>query len=357
MKNIVIFGYNMDMGGAEKALINVLNLIVSKANVTLILLEKTGILMKDIPSGVEVKEIGKRNVRYLLFRFLPFYRKYLINKLTSDKHYDLAVAFMEGRAATFVADMRQNCKKIAWIHNDVNVFDIGISDREIINSYRQMDSVIAVSKHSQKSFCDKYGFSFKKVKVIYNMLDEEKILKMSKTKKVKKRKFTFVNVARMREQKRIDRLINVAHRLKKDGYDFDLWLIGGGPLEAQMQEMIKTYSLEDCVKSFGLLENPYPYVLSADYFVMSSDHEGYPLSLLESLLLKTKVITTDVSGAKEILESGKYGYIVPISEDALYQKMKEVLDGIDDSKIDKALSTYKGKNEIIKKEILKEFSL
>lgn len=351
MKNIVIYGYNLEMGGAERALINLLNLIHDKCQVDLILLEKKGVLLKEIPNDVNVIEIKTNVIKYFFFRFCSIYRKILINNLTRKK-YDIAIAFMEGRAATFVADMNQKCKKIAWIHNDVNSFDIGISTKEIKKSYSKVDRIIAVSKVSQKSFCSKYGFTSAKVSVIYNMIDEEKILKLSNEKNVKKNKYTFINVAKMRPQKRHDRLVNVVKRLIEDGYDFELWLIGNGPLEVDVLKQIETYKLNDTIKTFGLLENPYPYVKCADCFVMSSDHEGYPLSLLESLLLKTKVITTNVSGASEILEDGKYGIIVDISEKGLYDAMKYVLENKDDKTIDNNLKKYCGNSKNIVKQLL-----
>ena len=357
MKNIVFFGYNMDMGGAERALVNVINLIHGRCNITLILLEKKGVLLKEIPADVKVIEIKTNIVKYAVFRFFAPFRKRIIRNLTNGTDYAVAVAFMEGRAATFLADMNQPCEKIAWIHNDVNVFDIGIKEREILKSYRQMDKIIAVSIQSQHSFCKKYGFDESKVSVVYNLIDEADILKKAAAEDIKTDVFTFVNVARMRPQKRHDRLINVANRLIKDGFTFKLWLIGGGPLQNEVETLIKSYHIENYVESLGMLENPFPYVKAADYFVMSSDHEGYPLSLLESLLLKTKVISTDVSGAREILGNDEYGYVVAIDEDALYEKMKEVLMKPDVHQIDANLAAYKGSNALIKQQLLALFQL
>ena len=355
MKKILIFGYNMDIGGAENAMLSVINALKDKCEIDLILLEKKGPLLKKIPKEVNVREIKTNLLKYALFRYFPPFRKYIVNKM-ANKNYDYAVAYMEGRAATFVADLKQDCKKIAWIHNDVNSFDIGISKKEIIDSYSKMDTIVAVSNVSKNSFCQKYAFSTDKVKVVYNLIDEENIIKQANEFTPKKSKFTFVNVSRMRKQKRHDRLLNIAKRLKNDKFDFVIWLIGNGPLEKEILDKIKTDHLEDYVKALGLKENPYPYIKAADYFVMSSDHEGYPLVLLESLLLKTKVISTNVSGASEILKD-KYGYIVDINEDALYEKMKEILMGHDKNDFDKNLKEYSGNNIYIIKDLLNLFDL
>ena len=354
-ERILFLGYTMDMGGAERALVNVINLLNDYYNIDLLLLERKGELLKEIPKEVNITEIGKHNFSYLLFRFIPLFRKYKINKLT-NKQYKLACAFMEGRAATWLTDMRQTCHKIAWIHNDVKEFDIGISDREINKTYHQLDKVYVVSKHSKNSFCEKYHFDNDKVEVIYNLIDEGDILKKAELLKVKKDKFTFINVARMRKQKRHDRLLRCAYNLKQMGYDFNLWLVGSGPLEEEIKALIEELNLGDIVKLWGLQENPYPYIKAADYFVMASDHEGYPLSLLESLLLKTPVVTTDVSGAQEIVKDNKYGLICAISEEALTKAMQDVLDN-PHTDIANNLKKYQGNNGEITKQLLKIFKV
>ena len=54
MKKLLIFGYTMDMGGAEKALVDTLNYLKDKCEIDLYLLEKKGILLKEIPDNVNV---------------------------------------------------------------------------------------------------------------------------------------------------------------------------------------------------------------------------------------------------------------------------------------------------------------
>jgi len=357
MKKVLIVGYNMEMGGAERALVNVLNLIKNNCEIDLILLEKKGILLKDIPKEVNIKEVKTNLFKYSLFRYIPFFRKRIINKLATKK-YDLAIAFMEGRAATLINDLKQDCKKIAWIHNDVDRFNIGISEKEIKKTYKNMDLVVAVSIQAKDNFCKKYNIDPEKVQVIYNLINEEEIIKKAEEVIPKKECFTFVNVAKMRPQKRHDRLLQAVKILKDKGYKFKLWLVGNGPLEEEIKSMVKELEIEDVVDLLGLKKNPYPYIKNADYFVMSSDFEGYPLSLLEALLLKTKIITTDVSGAKEMLKDNKYGHIVDISLESIADKMEEVLKNEETSiNIEKNLQTYKGSNKKIEKQLLDIFEL
>lgn len=357
MKKLLVFGYTMQMGGAEKALLNILNILVKHYEIDLVLIKAQGILMKDIPQGVNVIEIRKNIFDYALFRFIPYFRRKKIRKIT-NKNYEYAIAFMEGRAATWLTDMKSDCHKIAWIHNDVSKFDIGISEKEIINTYSKVDKIIVVSKQSRDSFIEKYNINSDKIQVIYNLIDENDIINKSKKEKVEKAKFTFINVAKMRYQKRHDRLLEAAAILKNEGYDFNLWLIGNGPLENDVKNKIEELNLNDCVTLYGLKENPFPYIKASDFFVMSSDHEGYPLSLLESLILKTPVISTDVSGAREILKE-KYGFICDISLDGLVNAMRNVLENKDEqiSIIKQNLNSYMGANGNIKRELNSLFKI
>lgn len=353
MKKLLIFGYTMEMGGAEKALVDTLNYLNNKIEIDLYLLEKKGSLLENIPDNVNVYQLKNNLITYALFRFIPFFRKILINKIANKKDYGYVFGYMEGRCGTWVSDIKKNIKKYAWIHNDVMKFDIGISSNEIRNTYNNVDKVICVSKDARDNFCLKYNIPKSKTKVIYNFIDEETILKKSKGFKVKNDTYTFVNVAKMRDQKRQDRLVNAAIYLKDKGYDFKIQLIGDGPNLEMIKNMVKNNNIDDRVEILGLQTNPYPYIKAADFFVLSSYMEGYGIVIKEALLLKTKVISTDVVGPREILKDGKLGIIVSNDDDALKYIMEDVLVNKDKYKyLENELNNYKGDNEKIKNQTL-----
>mgnify|MGYP001068060313 CR=1 FL=1 len=88
MKKLLIFGYTMEMGGAEKALVDTLNYLHSKVEIDLYLLEKKGSLMSSIPKDVNVYQMKNNKFIYALFRFVPFFRKKYINKIANKKDYN-----------------------------------------------------------------------------------------------------------------------------------------------------------------------------------------------------------------------------------------------------------------------------
>ena len=162
----------------------------------------------------------------------------------------------------------------------------------------------------------------------------------------------------MRPQKRQDRLVEIARDLKKEGYKFKIQIIGNGPEEENIKNLVKEYNVEDAVELKGLKLNPYPYIKNADVVVVSSDFEGYSIAIKEALLLGKPIISTDVSGVREMFEDGKYGIITKVETEDLKNKMKDVLDGkIDIKNIEKNLENYDcGNKKIIEQleEIINE---
>ena len=325
MKKLLIFGYTMDMGGAEKVLTDFLKVLNTEYEIDVALLKAQGTLMNEIPEGVNIIEMRKGFISYVLFRYIPFFRKRKINKIANSKNYDVAVGFLEGRSATWVADIKKSIRKLAWIHTDVRHFDIGISDKEVKSSYSKMDSVVFVSQKAKASFAEKYQVATDKSEVLYNLLDEKRIRELSKETVEANNCFTFVNVGRMSPPKRQDRLVEAAQRLKEEGLDFKIQIIGSGSEEVKIRQMITDYQVEDKIELLGLKTNPYPYVKQADCFVLCSDFEGFGIAVKEALLLETPVISTDVTGIKEVLNNGEYGILCDINTESVYSVMRSVL--------------------------------
>ena len=124
-----------------------------------------------------------------------------------------------------------------------------------------------------------------------------------------------------------DRLINVFHKL--DEMDklglVTLTIIGDGPDFEKVKDLVSKYNLKDNVKLIGRRKNPYPYVKAADAFLMCSRYEPFGLVVLESLVLGTPVISTEVASIKEIMNED-YGIITENSEEGLIKTISYVID-------------------------------
>ena len=142
---------------------------------------------------------------------------------------------------------------------------------------------------------------------------------------LKHEKYTFLNVGRHEEKaKNLIALLNVTDRLLKEGYDFDLWMVGSGPDTDLYKSIISRLQIEDHVKMFGKQSNVYPFYKIADAFVLTSVTEGNPVVYLEAKVMNLPIISTNVSDAK--IELDGYGIVCDINEDAIYEAMKEFLD-------------------------------
>ena len=94
-----------------------------------------------------------------------------------------------------------------------------------------------------------------------------------------------------------------------------LIILGDGPLKVELQELINELQLQDVVKLIGYVDNPLKYFSHSDIFVLSSHVEGMPNVLVEAMMCGcTPVSTNCPTGPRELLQDGKYGYLVPVSD-------------------------------------------
>ena len=165
--------------------------------------------------------------------------------------------------------------------------------------------------------------------------------------------FHIVTVGRMTVEKGAMMAVAACEQICSRGYKIRWHWVGDGNQMDIIKEKIRECGVDNAFILEGNKENPYPYIKNADFFVLSSYMEGYGIVIKEALLLKTKVLTTDITGPKEILEDGKFGIIVPNDDESIKYKMKDILDNKEKyKKYDKILSEYKGDNEVIKKQTL-----
>lgn len=124
-------------------------------------------------------------------------------------------------------------------------------------------------------------------------------------------------VGRLNNLKRFDRLIS-AYAQAKAAANCLLVILGEGELRQALENQIQAYGLQDKILLLGYESNPYKYMTRAEYLVMSSDTEAYPVVLIEALSLGCPVLSTDCpSGPREIIREGENGLLVDLSTEAL----------------------------------------
>ena len=135
--------------------------------------------------------------------------------------------------------------------------------------------------------------------VKYNPVDRDDIIKKANQPidnlnlNLNTNNIKLVTIGRLEEQKGYDRLLKVMHRLKIDGLDFNLWIIGQGSKKNELEAYIKDNGLTENVHLLGFQSNPYNYLKTSDAFVCSSRSEGFSTVVTEALILGKPVITTN----------------------------------------------------------------
>ena len=103
-----------------------------------------------------------------------------------------------------------------------------------------------------------------------------------------------------------------------------LWIIGDGPDKKMYEKLTANLNLKDRVLFFGKKDNPYPYMIKADYIILTSDYEGFPVVYLESILLNKTIITT-IEASDDKIDIKEYAYIVSKDEKEMVKEVKKIL--------------------------------
>ena len=148
--------------------------------------------------------------------------------------------------------------------------------------------------------------------------------------------------------------MKVLKRLHDEGYSFTWNIVGNGEKEEEIKEFIKQNQMEDYIVMHGLQSNPYPFIKSADLFLLSTAHEAAPMVYCESMSLNVPVFTTDTCSAQELV--GDLGFVCENNEDGIYSKLKEIFDNPELLKLCKEkIKDYQYDNNAIVEIFLKEF--
>lgn len=324
--NLLITANNLEIGGIETSLVNFINdMDFRKYSVTLILEEKKGPLLKEINPNVYVRHYKVFNFRFkLLSKCLNFIKRVMFSILHYHT-YEFSCCY-----ATYSYCGNRLCKigslnSSIYVHSNYKyVYKDKEQTKEFFDSRKmnEFGKIIFVSKESRDDYLEMYPEQKKKTIVINNFINiklivqkrEEKVnLKRMKDKKL------LVFVGRLDEEsKKITRIIDIAKNIE----EVELWIIGDGKDKEMYKKMIEENDLDKRVKMLGSINAPYNYMNKADYIILTSDYEGFPVIYLEALALRKEIITTyPVSDDK--IDIKERAFI--ISKDNYVKDVKKIL--------------------------------
>jgi len=313
-KTIIFFMPSIEGGGVEKNLFIISNHFAKKFKKVYLITTSTEFKKKFnkkiniISTKVNFwKQYGRR-LKYLICLLL------LLKTLSKDRNVKV-FSFQANIYCLVVCKLfnvkivvRSNSAPIGWSKNFIKNF--------IFNKLLKLaDITIVNSKEFGKELKRRFGVNSI---VIYNPLNKKEIISLSK-KKVrisffKNNTLNIINVGRFTDQKDHLTLLK-AINLIKNKINLRLIIIGRGVNLDLMNDFIKKNNLKKFVKIIHFMNNPFPYIKKSELFILSSTFEGLPNVLLEALVLKKFVISSNCqTGPSEILLKGKGGLLFKVKD-------------------------------------------
>ena len=350
MKKIMLMTNTLYGGGAEKVLQTIVsNLDRSKYDVTLYSMHREELDTSLYRGALTYRAVFDSyrghsksaallhglyaKVRGKLFTLLPsavFYRLFIRGT------YDVEVAFIEGESTKIVSGSpNRQSRKLAWVHIDLQAnpwtaFLYG-GDTDEAAHYRRFDKVLCVSDSVRQAFLEKFALPAQKVETQYNPIDRQAILHLAEdaVDLGEKKCLRMISVGRLVPQKGFDRLLRCADRLHKEGFDFELYILGEGGDRTMLEQLVQEAGLEDRVFLPGFQSNPYAWMKQCDLMVCSSRSEGFSTVVTEGVVLGLPVVSTDCAGVRELFGEANCGVITENEEQALYEALRQVLAEMD----------------------------
>lgn len=353
LKKILIFSHAMEIGGAERALLGLLeNINTTEYQVDLFLMRHEGELMKFIPSNINLlpevsqytclavpfenvvrkKMIGmavgrlygkrkaKKRVRKLNLPedndvSLQYSHKYTLPfvPVINNTNYDLAISFLTPHY--FVAEKVKAKKKIAWIHTDYAT--VAVDRIEQLTMWRKFDYIASISENVTKTFVQIFLELESKIKLIPNIMPMRYMQQLANEYTVEQEmpddgSIRLLSIGRYCKAKNFDNVPMICKQIHNLGLSVKWYLIGYGGDEMLIKRRIIEAGMQRYVIILGKKENPYPYIKNCDIYVQPSRYEGKCVSVTEAQILNKPVIITNYATSASQLENGVDGIIVPM---------------------------------------------
>jgi glycosyltransferase involved in cell wall biosynthesis len=332
-KNIAIVMGTIYLGGAERALINMLNhfdyeryhvvlwicgeepgnIALINQNVEIKYVQSEFAVPTENTSPVNPIVIGRRLFSRLLAKLTisddQKNKHYFAQSLPllCEQRYDCVIAYRgwDESILRFAFHRLAAKKRIVWMHNDT--YDVKFP---FPFYYRKADKIYCVSKTIKQHMQELYSGLHGKLEVFYNILDKNDVIRKSEEPcDIPMEHPAILSVGRLSQEKGFDMVPEIAHLLKQKGYHFHWYIIGEGYKRRDIEPRIAQYHVQDCVHLLGAKDNPYPYFKNCDIFVQTSFTEGYCITTAEAKLFYKPVVTTNLPVMYEQFRNHENGII------------------------------------------------
>jgi glycosyltransferase involved in cell wall biosynthesis len=312
-----LFLPNLHGGGAEKVLTSLATQFAEYGiDVDFVLVKAVGVNLKNLSDKVTVIDLNASHAFLSLPKLIQYLRKRRPEMLISALDLTNLIAIIARRIS------RVESRLFIRIENTVSMQRRAFWKKrleKILLSffYPWADGLIAVSQNVAADIAVYAGVSPSKIYTIYNPVVTRDMLERSRSTVTHRwltngKAMVVLGVGRLNEQKDFSNLIK-AFALVRRKMEAKLIILGEGEERPLLEQLVKDFNIVDDVALLGYVENPYPYMRSADVFVLSSRWEGLPTVLIEAMACGAPVVSTDCpGGSAEILDGGHFGHLVPV---------------------------------------------
>lgn len=368
-KKILFVINTMGRAGAETAMLELLGRLDSPAyEISLYVIMGQGEMIHKLPPYVRLRNPGfdahsvlsregKRGmirtvcraffknggqiekIRHIVKNLMPMVRS---GKLQTDKllwrmlsdgglrfqeEFDLAVAWLEGASAYYVADHVKAARKCAFVHIDYE--SAGYTREMDRDCWDSFDRIFMVSDEVREHFLAVYPEHAGKAGIFHNLVDQEGIRRRSREAGGFSDGYEgkrLLTVGRLTYQKAYDIAIEAMKLLKDRGYRARWYVLGEGDQRRALEKKIAALGLQEDFLLLGAVENPYPYYAQADLYIHATRFEGKSIAIQEAQTLGRAVVASDCNGNREQIEDGADGLLCALMPEAVADSIASLLE-------------------------------
>lgn len=269
----------------------------------------------------EMRRAGRLQTDKLLWRMLSD------GAQRFDDTFDLAVAYLEGASAYYVADHVKARKKAAFIH--IDYAGAGYTRAMDQGCWERFDRIFGVSDEVKEHFLKVYPEYEEKTGVFHNIVDQEAIRRRAGEAGGFQDDYDgmrLLTVGRLTRQKAYDIAIDAMKILKDRGYRARWYVLGEGDQRRALEKKIHALGLDEDFLLPGAADNPFPYYRQTDLYVHATRFEGKSIAIQEAQTLGCAVIASDCNGNREQIRNGQDGILCGLSPQAIADSIGSLLE-------------------------------
>ena len=345
---IAIVVSTLDLGGAQRAVSNIVMNLPTDCEIDLILNSREHIVYPYRGNIISLDLEPQENRSGLLYQGKVFFKRLrLLRKLKREKGYNAVISFLDSANIANILTGKKFCKTIVSVRTRLsgeNNWKYKIIVSNLVKLlYNKADKVVAISEGVRQDLIDNFNVKKENVCTIYNCYDvkeiQEKAAMPCEEVEVEQDSFSIATMGRFVQQKGQWHLLRAFKEVLKEEPKAKLYILGEGELQDYLYKMVDELEMRESVVFCGFLKNPFSLISKVKLFVFPSLWEGFGNALVEAMACGVPCIASDFKyGAREIMqdnadinleckkvETVDYGILTPVCSN-VYNAPKDMLE-------------------------------